>query len=249
MDDAAVRKSMLGAYGAWAARQLGDGPGRLSLRSRDHHDVDAWRRIARERVGQLLAEPAGSRGGRADRDPGDGGRARRRGALVAARLGTAHLGLPAEARGRHREAARGARAPRPRRVQVPGLAEDRPVAALPPAPDGGTPPADLLRRGRMAGRARPARVRRSVPRRVHVRQQAHPGDGPSGPRGGAAHEGARAESRARARRRRDRPAAERTARCPPASRPIASNATTGSPPSTSRSWQSRSSRPASRGRA
>jgi dienelactone hydrolase len=60
MDDAAVRKGMLGAYSAWAARQLGDGPGSLSLRSRDHHDVDAWRRIARERVGQLLAEPAGA---------------------------------------------------------------------------------------------------------------------------------------------------------------------------------------------
>jgi len=57
MDDAAVRKSMLGAYGAWAAQQLGDGPGRLSLRLPDHRDVAAWRRKARARVGELLAEP------------------------------------------------------------------------------------------------------------------------------------------------------------------------------------------------
>jgi dienelactone hydrolase len=60
MDDATVRKSMLGAYGAWAASELGDNPGRLSLRSPDQRDVEAWRRIARERVGGLLAEPAGA---------------------------------------------------------------------------------------------------------------------------------------------------------------------------------------------
>jgi dienelactone hydrolase len=57
MDDTEIRKSMLGAYGAWAARQLGDGPGRLSLRSPDHRDVEAWRRVARARIGELIAEP------------------------------------------------------------------------------------------------------------------------------------------------------------------------------------------------
>ena len=53
---------MLGAYGAWAARELGDGPGRLSLRSPGRRDLAAWRRDARERVGQLLAEPAAAAG-------------------------------------------------------------------------------------------------------------------------------------------------------------------------------------------
>jgi dienelactone hydrolase len=60
MDDTPGRKSMLGAYGAWAAGELGEGPGRLSLRSAGHRDVDDWRRIARERVSQLIAEPAGA---------------------------------------------------------------------------------------------------------------------------------------------------------------------------------------------
>jgi hypothetical protein len=59
MDEAAGReKSMLGAYGSWAARELGEGPGRLSLRSAGRRDVDGWRRAARERVAELLAEPA-----------------------------------------------------------------------------------------------------------------------------------------------------------------------------------------------
>ena len=44
MDEATGRKSMLGAYGAWAARELGDGPGRLSLRSPGRRDLAAWRR-------------------------------------------------------------------------------------------------------------------------------------------------------------------------------------------------------------
>jgi hypothetical protein len=60
MEGATGRKGMLGAYGAWAARELGDGPGRLSLRAPGHRDVGAWRRTARERVGKLLAEPAGA---------------------------------------------------------------------------------------------------------------------------------------------------------------------------------------------
>jgi dienelactone hydrolase len=59
MDDATGRKSMLGAYGAWAARELGEGPGRLSLRSSDRRDMDGWRRSARVRVSDLLAEPPG----------------------------------------------------------------------------------------------------------------------------------------------------------------------------------------------
>jgi len=57
MDGPTGPKSMLGAYGAWAAREVGDGPGRLSLRSSGCRDVEAWRRTARARVGELLAEP------------------------------------------------------------------------------------------------------------------------------------------------------------------------------------------------
>lgn len=59
MGEAADGKSMLGAYGAWAAGALGDGPGRLSLRRPGVRDLERWRRAARERVGQLVAEPAG----------------------------------------------------------------------------------------------------------------------------------------------------------------------------------------------
>jgi hypothetical protein len=49
---------MLGAYGAWAVAQIDDGPGRLSLRAGGHRDLGAWRAGARERVRELLAEPA-----------------------------------------------------------------------------------------------------------------------------------------------------------------------------------------------
>lgn len=58
MDDAA-RVSMLGAYGAWAAGRVGEGPGRLSLRAAGQSDVEAWRRMARARVVDLLAAPDG----------------------------------------------------------------------------------------------------------------------------------------------------------------------------------------------
>jgi len=53
-------RSMLGAYGEWAAG-LAEAPGALSLRhpDNDHYtdDVDAWRETARGRVSRLLAAP------------------------------------------------------------------------------------------------------------------------------------------------------------------------------------------------
>ena len=58
MRNAVEGTSMLGAYGDWAVAQLGDGPGRLSLRARGRRDLGAWRAGARERVRGLLAEPA-----------------------------------------------------------------------------------------------------------------------------------------------------------------------------------------------
>lgn len=48
---------MLGAYTGWAAGHLGDGPGRLSLRSGTWRDAAAWRTAARARMADLLAEP------------------------------------------------------------------------------------------------------------------------------------------------------------------------------------------------
>ena len=57
MNPANGAKTMLGAYGAWAARELGERPGRLSLRADVYRDMAAWRRAARGRVSQLLAEP------------------------------------------------------------------------------------------------------------------------------------------------------------------------------------------------
>ena len=49
---------MLGAFSDWAVGQLGDGPGRMSVRAGGRRDLGAWRAAARERVRELLAEPA-----------------------------------------------------------------------------------------------------------------------------------------------------------------------------------------------
>jgi dienelactone hydrolase len=50
---------MIGAYGPWAASLLGEGPARLSFRSRAFRDVDldTWRRQARERLHACLLQP------------------------------------------------------------------------------------------------------------------------------------------------------------------------------------------------
>ncbi|MEZ5352372.1 MAG: hypothetical protein R2762_07015 [Bryobacteraceae bacterium] len=49
-------QSMLGAYGEWAAGLVADPP-RLSFRRSDFSDVDAWRREARARYLDALAQP------------------------------------------------------------------------------------------------------------------------------------------------------------------------------------------------
>ncbi len=65
---------MLGAFSDWAVGQLGDGPGRLSLRAGGRRDLGAWRATARERVRELLAEPAAAvRDVRVDRRASIGG--------------------------------------------------------------------------------------------------------------------------------------------------------------------------------
>ncbi len=74
MRNAVDGTSMLGAYGDWAVAQLGDGPGRLSLRAGGRRDLGAWRAGARERLRELLAEPAAAvRDVRVDRRASIGG--------------------------------------------------------------------------------------------------------------------------------------------------------------------------------
>ncbi|MDR3634193.1 MAG: hypothetical protein P4L84_10325 [Isosphaeraceae bacterium] len=49
--------NMLGAYGPWAANLAGPGPGRLSFRNGRFHDLDAWRKEARDRLLACLLQP------------------------------------------------------------------------------------------------------------------------------------------------------------------------------------------------
>jgi dienelactone hydrolase len=49
--------NMLGAYGPWAATLVPDGPGRLSFRRPEFHDLDAWRTRARGRLLERLVQP------------------------------------------------------------------------------------------------------------------------------------------------------------------------------------------------
>ncbi len=53
--------NMLGPYGPWAAGLMGETPGRLSLRSGRHTDLDQWRQSARAAAAGLLAAPEGVR--------------------------------------------------------------------------------------------------------------------------------------------------------------------------------------------
>ncbi len=52
-----MTRNLLGAYGEWAASLAGDKPGKLSLRSGNFEDIDAWRKLARSRVWECLAAP------------------------------------------------------------------------------------------------------------------------------------------------------------------------------------------------
>lgn len=52
-----METSMIGAYGPWAARLVGDGPGRLSWRQPRFTDIDAWRAAARRRTLEAMLPP------------------------------------------------------------------------------------------------------------------------------------------------------------------------------------------------
>jgi dienelactone hydrolase len=54
-----MEPNMIGAYGPWAAGQLGEGPGRLSFRQARFQPgtIDAWRTQARERLRACLMQP------------------------------------------------------------------------------------------------------------------------------------------------------------------------------------------------
>ena len=54
--NAVTQLNMVGSYGNWLANQvLGDQPGKLSLRSGNWNDIDAWRTAARKRAWECIA--------------------------------------------------------------------------------------------------------------------------------------------------------------------------------------------------
>ena len=59
------RKTMIGAYGPWAAGLVGPGPAELSFRRRKFRSLAAWRRRARAKVEELFSIPAERRRPRA----------------------------------------------------------------------------------------------------------------------------------------------------------------------------------------
>jgi hypothetical protein len=52
-----MQPNMIGVYGPWAASIVGEGPANLSLRTREWTDIDAWRKTARARLMERLAQP------------------------------------------------------------------------------------------------------------------------------------------------------------------------------------------------
>jgi dienelactone hydrolase len=52
-----MKKNMLGPYGQWAAGLVEDGPGRLSFRRKEFGSVAGWKKKARARVLELIAQP------------------------------------------------------------------------------------------------------------------------------------------------------------------------------------------------
>jgi len=52
-----MQPNMIGAYGSWAASIVGEGPGRLSLRTKKWKDIEEWRSIALQRLLDCLAQP------------------------------------------------------------------------------------------------------------------------------------------------------------------------------------------------
>ena len=52
-----MQPNMIGAYGPWAAALVGDGPAALSYRNPKFTDLETWRKAARGRLLDLLAQP------------------------------------------------------------------------------------------------------------------------------------------------------------------------------------------------
>ena len=169
------RPNMVGAYGPWLSEKvLGDGPARLSFRTGRWKSLDEWRAAARERAWERIAPV--DQGGKPEvrvesTQEFDG--------LHIERLSWQLPGGPAD-RGGLPEAGRGqgavARdpgAPRSRREQVPGLAQDRPDRRRADG-DRRRPPGRVLRGRRLGQRDRQARLRRPGPRHVPVREPSRP---------------------------------------------------------------------------
>ena len=53
----AIGPNMIGQYGAWAASIVGDGPARLSFRQERFKEVEAWRKVAHQRLMDCLEQP------------------------------------------------------------------------------------------------------------------------------------------------------------------------------------------------
>lgn len=55
--ETSVQPNMMGIYGPWAAGIVGDKPARLSYRQPQFQDLEAWRRLAKQRLNECLAQP------------------------------------------------------------------------------------------------------------------------------------------------------------------------------------------------
>ncbi len=56
-----VTPNMIGAYGPWAAGIVGDQPAKMSYLQPRFDNIDAWRKQARSRVMECLAQPETNR--------------------------------------------------------------------------------------------------------------------------------------------------------------------------------------------
>lgn len=55
--ESSVQPNMIGGYGPWAANIVGDQPARLSFRQPQFQDIDAWRKVAKQRLLDCLGQP------------------------------------------------------------------------------------------------------------------------------------------------------------------------------------------------
>jgi dienelactone hydrolase len=57
LGDSNVQPNMMGVYGPWAASIVGDAPARLSFRRTQFQDMEAWRKVAKQRLLDCLSQP------------------------------------------------------------------------------------------------------------------------------------------------------------------------------------------------